>query len=103
MYVVNKYVFSLFLKTARKGAAFYVDRHSIVQHGCLHVLVMSGQFSVGVDHYTFACAHFSVIGAELGITEPYYEEPCRSTSSITPWSRSSPVCANSDVICDIGN
>ncbi len=31
---VNKYVFNLFLKTAREGTVFYGDRQGIIQHGC---------------------------------------------------------------------
>ncbi len=65
---VNKYVFNLFLKTAREGAAYFE---------------MSEELATGVDLYTLiAWVQFSDIGTELDIMESCYEEPC--VSSTTP-------------------
>ncbi len=40
------------------------------------------ELATGVDHYTFiAWAQFSETGTELDIMEPYYEEPCMSSTT----------------------
>ncbi len=48
----------------------------------MHILVMSGELATGVDRYTLiAWAQFSKTGTELDIIEPYYEEPCMSSTT----------------------
>ncbi len=87
---VNKYVFNLFLKTTRERAV-YGDRQGIIQQGMLpsemtchlDILVMSGALATGVDLYTLIAwvQFFSETGTELDIIEPWYEEPCMSSTT----------------------
>ncbi len=100
---VNKYVFNLFIKTAREGAIFKVTGMALYSMGAemtshLHILVMSEELATGVDLYTLiAWVQLCETETELDIMEPCYEEPCMS--STTHWTQSAPVqAANEDML-----
>ncbi len=105
---VNKYVFNLFVKTAREGAVLWwqagyytawVQPSEMICH--LHTLVMSGELATGGDLYTLiAWIQFSETRTELDIMEPCYEEPCMS--STTPSTQSAPVWATNEADKELG-
>ncbi len=86
---VNKYVFNLFLKTARDGAVFMVTGNALCsmdvpsEMTChLNILVTSEELATCVDlHTCIDWIQFSEIGTELDIMERCYEEPCMSNTT----------------------
>ncbi len=56
------------------------------------IIVMSMEFPTGINNYTFTAFTFSETETELGIMEPYYEEPVKYITCMG-WRRTGVICS----------